>query len=134
MRHSKLILATLALASALTGCAGAIPKADPSEAWIGLHDGVPDAMIAKKVDGHSLQDGRYFDVKPGAHQLSVMLFDVHNANENDNCSGNLSYSGFNAGQHYSLTETRRGPQVGVQLTDAHGKALAAVTDMSCEPS
>ena len=134
MRHSKFTFAALALASALTGCAGTIPKADPSEAWIGLQDGVPDAMIAKKVDGHAVQDGRYFEVKPGAHELSVMLFDVHNANENDNCSGSVSYSGFNVGQHYTLAETRRGAQVGVQLSDAHGKALAAVTDMDCEPS
>lgn len=134
MRHCKLILAALVLASALTGCAGTLPKPDASEAWIGLRDDVPDAMIAEKIDGHALQDGRYFEVKPGAHQLSVMLFDVHSANEDSNCTASLRYSGFDKGAHYTLAETRRGPEVGVQLNDAHGKALASVTDMDCLPS
>lgn len=131
---TKLTLAAIALAATLAGCAGPMPKADPNEAWVGLQDDVADAMLAEKVDGRRVNDGRYFEVKPGDHKLSVLLFHVYTANEADNCTGSLDYSHFRAGQRYTLVESKRGPEVNVKLDDAQGKALAAVQDMSCMPS
>lgn len=134
MPKTKLALAALTLAATLAGCAGPMPKADPDEAWVGLRDDVADSMLAEKVDDHKVDDGRYFEVKPGDHTLSILLFHVYTANEEDNCTGNLDYSHFHAGQHYTLVESKRGPEVNVKLDDAKGKALAAVQDMSCMPS
>lgn len=97
-----LLIPALGLACLLSACAGPMPQPDPSEAWIGSQEEGSNDLMAERVDGRKVDDGRYFQVKPGAHRLDVTLFEesVGDANQQD-CNGHLSYSGFKAGEHTS---------------------------------
>lgn len=129
-----LLIPALGLACLLSACAGPMPQPDPSEALIGLQEEAPNDLMAERVDGRKVDDGRYFQVKPGAHRLDVTLFEenVGDANQQD-CSGHLSYSGFKAGEHYKLVESSLGTAVSARLYDAQGKQLASTHDFNCMP-
>ncbi|RBJ86150.1 hypothetical protein C3L29_003560 [Pseudomonas sp. MWU12-2534b] len=129
-----LLIPALGLACLLSACAGPMPQPDPSEAWIGLQEEGSNDLMAERVDGRKVDDGRYFQVKPGAHRLDVTLFEenVGDANQQD-CNGHLSYSGFKAGEHYKLVESSLGSEVSARLYDARGKQLASTQDFNCMP-
>lgn len=129
-----LLIPALGLACLLSACAGPMPQPDPSEAWIGLQEEGSNDLMAERVDGRKVDDGRYFQVKPGAHRLDVTLFEesVGDANQQD-CNGHLSYSGFKAGEHYKLVESSLGSEVSARLYDAQGKQLASTQDFNCMP-
>ncbi|MDP9530291.1 PA0061/PA0062 family lipoprotein [Pseudomonas protegens] len=129
-----LLIPALGLACLLSACAGPMPQPDPSEAWIGLQEEGSNDLMAERVDGRKVDDGRYFQVKPGAHRLDVTLFEenVGDANQQD-CNGHLSYSGFKAGEHYKLVESSLGNEVSARLYDAQGKQLASTQDFNCMP-
>ena len=129
-----LLIPALGLACLLSACAGPMPQPDPSEAWIGLQEEAPNDLMAERVDGKKVDDGRYFEVKPGAHRLDVTLFEesVGDSNQQD-CNGHISYSGFKAGEHYKLVESSLGTEVSVRLYDAKGKQVASTHGFACMP-
>ncbi|ROL80148.1 hypothetical protein BLX41_08950 [Pseudomonas protegens] len=129
-----LLIPALGLACLLSACAGPMPQPDPSEAWIGLQEEAPNDLMAERVDGNKVDDGRYFEVKPGAHRLDVTLFEesVGDSNQQD-CNGHISYSGFKAGEHYTLVESSLGTEVSVRLYDAKGKQVASTHGFACMP-
>jgi len=129
-----MLIPTLGLAVLLSACAGPLPKADPSEAWIGLQDEAPNDLLAEKVDGKSINDGRFFEVTPGAHKLDVMLVEISVGDGNqEDCSGQVSYQQFRAGEHYKLVESSLGQEVSARLVDSHGKEVAHTGDFQCMP-
>ena len=46
-----LLIPALGAVLLLSACAGPLPKADPSEAWIGLTEEAPNDLMAERVDG-----------------------------------------------------------------------------------
>lgn len=129
-----LLIPALGLTCLLSACAGPMPQPDPSQAWIGLQEEAPNDLMAERVDGQKIDDGRYFQVKPGAHRLDVTLFEesVGDSNQQD-CNGHVSYSGFKAGEHYKLVESSLGTEVSARLYDAKGKQVASTHDFACMP-
>ena len=69
MRHCLL----LALLMLLGACAGPLPAVDPQQAWIELSSVPGNVLMADRLDGRPVNDGRYFQVSPGAHELQVRL-------------------------------------------------------------
>lgn len=132
---SLLLLPVLGLVAALSGCAGPMPKADPNEAWIGLQEEPSGTLLAEDVDGKRLNDGRYFDVKPGAHTLDVDLIVEGTGNNDDqmNCEAGITFSQFKAGEHYTLVESSLGEEYRVRLEDAQGHQLGHTKDFTCMP-
>ncbi|QXI25946.1 hypothetical protein [Pseudomonas vanderleydeniana] len=129
-----MLLPTLGLAVLLSACAGPMPKADPNQAWIGLQEEAPNDLLAEKVDGKSIDDGRFFEVTPGAHKLDVMLVEIPVGDGNqEDCSGEVSYKQFKAGEHYKLVESSLGQEVSARLVDSHGKEVANTGDFQCMP-
>lgn len=133
-RRPLLLIPMLSLVALLSACAGPMPQPDPSEAWIGLQEEAPNDLLAERVDGQKIDDGRYFQVKPGAHRLDVTLFEesIGDANQQD-CDGHISYSAFKAGEHYTLVESSLGSEVSARLYDAKGKQVASTHDFACMP-
>ena len=87
-----LLIPTLSLALLLTACAGPMPKQDPGEAWIGLQEEGNSDLMAERVDGKNINDGRYFEVTPGAHKLDVTLYEGATGDENEvDCQGDVNY-------------------------------------------
>jgi hypothetical protein len=91
--------------------------------------------MAEDVDGKRLNDGRYFDVKPGAHKLDVNLI-VEGAGNNDdqmNCEAGIQFSQFKAGEHYKLVESSLGDEYSVKLEDSQGHQIGHSKDFTCMP-
>ncbi|EZI28076.1 hypothetical protein [Pseudomonas extremaustralis] len=129
-----LLIPALGAVLLLSACAGPIPKADPSEAWIGLKEEAPNDLMAERVDGKRVDDGRFFEVTPGNHRLDVTLFEEEPGDDNQrDCQGSVEYKHFKAGEHYTLMESSLGTTVRASLEDGHGKEVAATQDFSCMP-
>ena len=130
----RLLITSQSQVLLLSACAGPMPKQDPGEAWIGLKEEGNSDLMAERVDGKSINDGRYFEVTPGAHRLDVTLYEGATGDENQvDCQGKVNYSGFKAGEHYELIESSLGPEVSARLVDGHGKEVAHTADFTCMP-
>lgn len=126
-----LLIPMLGLVSLLSACA-AIPKADPSEAWIGLQEDPLSDLMAERVDGKRLNDGRYFEVTPGSHRLDMTLYvDGMGDDNQEECQAHIDFSQFKAGEHYKLVETSLGEEYRVNLEDSHGKQIGHSKDFTC---
>jgi len=129
-----LLIPSLSLVLLLSACAGPMPKQDPGEAWIGLKEEGNSDLMAERVDGKNINDGRYFEVTPGAHRLDVTLYEEEPGDDNQqDCQGRVEYKNFKAGEHYTLVESSLGTTVRASLKDGHGKEVAATQDFSCMP-
>ncbi|WDG53922.1 hypothetical protein [Pseudomonas chlororaphis] len=129
-----LLIPALSLVLLLSACAGPMPKADPNEAWISLEEEGSSDLLAERVDGKNVDDGRYFQVQPGAHRLDVTLFEEVGGDSNQvDCRGQVSYPSFKAGEHYKLVESTLGTEVRARLYDGEGKQVASVRDFECMP-
>ncbi|WP_085596366.1 MULTISPECIES: hypothetical protein [unclassified Pseudomonas] len=129
-----LLIPALSLVLALSACAGPMPKADPNDAWISLEEEAPSDLMAERVDGKNVDDGRYFQVRPGAHRLDVTVFEDSTGDSNQqDCNGHVSYSGFKAGEHYKLVESTLGTEVRARLYDGQGKQVASASGFRCMP-
>ncbi|MDI2594415.1 hypothetical protein POF45_23735 [Pseudomonas sp. 681] len=129
-----LLIPGLSVVCLLSACAGPMPQPDPGMAWIGLQEEAPNDMLAERVDGKRIDDGRFFEVAPGSHNLEVTLFEIPGGDSNQqDCEGKVSYNQFHAGEHYKLVETSLGREVSAKLEDSHGKELAQTGDFQCMP-
>ncbi|MFK3797028.1 MULTISPECIES: hypothetical protein [unclassified Pseudomonas] len=131
---SLLLVPMLGVVAVLSACAGPMPKADPAEAWIGLQEEPSGVLMAEDVDGHRLNDGRYFDVKPGAHKLDVDLIVEGSGDDGQmNCEAGIKFNQFKAGEHYKLVESSLGEEYSVKLEDSQGHQLGHSKDFTCMP-
>lgn len=131
---SLLLVPLLGLVAVLSACAGPMPKADPSEAWIGLQEEPSGVLMAEDLDGKRLNDGRYFDVKPGAHTLAVELIVEGNGDDGQmNCEASVHFDPFKAGAHYTLVESSLGEEYRVKLEDSSGHQIGHSKDFTCMP-
>ncbi len=131
---SLMLVPVLSLIALLSACAGPMPKADPSEAWIGLQEEPSGVLMAEDLDGKRLNNGRYFDVKPGAHKLDVDLIVERNGDDGQmNCEAGISFNQFKAGERYTLVESSLGEEYRVKLEDSHGHQIGRSKDFSCMP-
>lgn len=104
-------LALLFGASFLGACASPLPARDPAQAWVELYASAGTLLMADRLDGQRLNDGRYFQVPPGAHELQARFqFETSGGAGLDGvyeprqitCEIRLRYADFAAGQHYRL--------------------------------
>jgi hypothetical protein len=96
----------------LTACSSPLPSADPHQAWVDLITRTPGGklVMAERLDKQKLTDGRYFQVSPGSHELTVRFdFEVPgsgmsgmNSPQERLCYLTLNYDRFEAGQRYLL--------------------------------
>lgn len=93
----------------LAGCSSPLPAPDPGKAWVEPFAVAGELLMADKLDGKRWDDGRYFEVSPGAHELiSRFQFEVNGGGgymsepTQVTCEIRLRYDSFAAGQHYRL--------------------------------
>jgi hypothetical protein len=69
MRQLLLLLA----ASLVAGCQTPLPPVDPQMAWVDFSTPTPGGkvLMAERLDKQRLNDGRFFQVTPGSHELRV---------------------------------------------------------------
>lgn len=103
------LLALIASLSILAGCSSPLPKPDPNQAWVDLYATGSDLLMANRLDDKRLNDGRYFQVTPGAHELEARFqFEVHSGGNimsepmQRTCEIRIRYDNFEAGKRYRM--------------------------------
>ena len=131
------LLAALAL---LGACAGPLPKPDPQQAWVEFRVQPGELLMAERLDGKRLDDGRYFQVSPGAHRLEASYrFEVYTGlllgrePVRQLCYLRIDYAHFAAGQRYWLEASNWSFQTESWLSDAAGHRLADGEEWLCAP-
>lgn len=102
-------LAITACTLALSACASTVPEPDAKQAWVELYASAGYLLMANKVDRQRLNDGRYFQVTPGAHDLEARFqFDVPGGGGimaepvQITCELRYRYANFEAGKRYQM--------------------------------
>lgn len=127
----RTLLALMLLAS-LTACAGKLPEPDPRMAWVDIRHDPSDVLMANRLDGKRWNDGRYYQVLPGKHELELRYqFEVGGGGGFMNteptiltCYMELHYDDFQAGQRYRVEARNAANQPMAWLYDGQRNVLA----------
>ena len=134
----------LPIACLLCACACAstpLPAADPTKAWVDLETQTGKLVMAERLDNQRLNDGRYFQVTPGSHELMVRFdFEVFVGGmgmfsdpQERLCYITLNYDNFQPGQRYRLQARSLGFNAYARLYNAEGKVLSEERLVNCLP-
>lgn len=127
----------------LSACASTpIPPVDPHQAWIDFTTPTPGAklVMAQRLDGKNLNDGRFFQVPPGSHELMVRFdFEVNTGaglggldqTRDRTCFMTLQYDNFQAGQRYVLEGRSLAFTPNIRLYNAARQLLAEERSVNC---
>lgn len=129
------------LAIALPGCQTPIPAANPQMAWVDLSLPFPNdrVLLAERLDRERLDEGRFFQVAPGRHEL-VVRFDYEvNAGAGlgmmgttvRQCYLTLDYAHFQAGQRYVLEARSMALSPQARLYNAERQVVAQLSEFYC---
>ncbi|QJI43132.1 hypothetical protein HKK52_20020 [Pseudomonas sp. ADAK2] len=139
MRRFLLLLS----AGVIAGCVSPLPSVNPQMAWIDLATPTPGGklLMAERLDNQRLTDGRFFQVTPGSHELTVrfdfetfagglgMLSDP----QERLCYMTVPYDHFEAGQHYRLEGRSLSFTPSARLINAKGQIVATERQINCVP-
>jgi hypothetical protein len=117
-------------------------------AWVDLHmqmANVGNVLMADRLDGKRLDDGRYFQVTPGTHELQVryqfelggmvpggMMGSQYEPVE-INCYMTIEYDGFKAGERYRIEASSYMDQPRLELQNSQQQAVGTVRKRQCIP-
>ena len=128
-------LLALTLLASLAACASKLPDPDPRMAWIDIAPDPSDTLMAHRLDGRRWDDGRYFQVMPGRHELELRYqFEVGGGGAGGmgmnaeptriTCYLELRYDGFEAGKRYRVEARNAANQPMAWLYDPQRQVLA----------
>lgn len=136
MRYLGLLSSVLVLSA----CASPLPSPDPSQAWVELRSNAGTLLMADRLDGQRLNDGRYFQVPTGAHELQARFqFEVNSGGGQDGlseprqvtCEIRVRHDNFVAGQRYRLEARPMQMKAQAWLYDAQRNVLARGKVLRC---
>jgi hypothetical protein len=124
----------------LAGCASPLPAVDPNMAWVDMHTFTGRLVMSDKLDGETTPDGRYFQITPGRHELTVrydyeyrsggigiMSDDLRELT----CFVELNYDQFKAGERYRFEVRSIANSVDAMLYDSKRQLVAEEEDVRC---
>lgn len=132
-----------AVALLLSACASTpIPPVDPQQAWVDFATPTPGAklVMAQRLDGKNLNDGRYFQMPSGSHELMVRFdFEVPagagfgglGQTMYRTCFMTLEYKSFQAGQRYVLEGRSLAFTPNIRLYNTARQLLAEERSVNC---
>lgn len=136
-------LTTLLAASVLAGCQSRLPAADPDKAWVDFAMPTPGGkvLMAERLDKQRLRDGRFFQVTPGSHELTVRFdFEVFGGGQGMDtdpqerlCYMTVPYEHFEAGQRYRLEARSLAFTPSARLINRQGQIVANERQINCVP-
>lgn len=134
-------LLLLLVASLLAGCQTPLPPVDPQMAWVDFSTPTPGGklLMAERLDNQRLNDGRYFQVTPGSHELRVRFdFEVFGGGGalmtgpvERLCYLYIRYDHFEAGQRYLLEGRSLAFTPSVRLYNARREIVAEDRQYNC---
>ncbi len=119
-----------------------VPPRDPQQAWVDFTTPTPGAkmVMAQRLDGKNLDDGRFFQMPPGPHELMVRFdFEVpaggglggFGQTTYRTCFMTLAYDHFQAGQRYVLEGRSLAFTPNIRLYDSSRQLLAQERSVNC---
>src|SRR3990167_4427469 len=134
MRYPALIVGLLMLSA----CASPLPTRDPGLAWVDLYTTASDLLMAEELDGKRVNDGRYFQITPGTHELITRYhFEVPGGGNlmtepvQRTCEIRVRYDDFAAGQHYRIEARALAMSAQAWLYDDQRNVLARAKVLRC---
>jgi hypothetical protein len=134
MRYLALIVSALLLSA----CASPLPPRDPGMAWVDLYTTASDLLMAEELDGKRVNDGRYFQITPGAHELIARFqFEVQGGGSlmaepiQRTCEIRVRYDDFAAGQRYLIEARTLAMSAQAWLYDEQRNVLASAKVLRC---
>jgi hypothetical protein len=134
MRYLALLVSLLLLGA----CASPLPARDPGMAWVDLYTPASDLLMAEELDGKRLNDGRYFQATPGAHELIARFrFEVQGGGSlmaepiQRTCEIRVRYDDFAAGQRYRIEARTLAMSAQAWLYDEQRNVLARAKVLRC---
>ena len=135
MRYLVLIVSLLLLGA----CASPLPPRDPGMAWVDLYTTASDLLMAEELDGKRVNDGRYFQITPGAHELIARFqFEAHGGGMDmrsepiqRTCELRVRYDDFAAGQLYRIEARTLAMSAQGWLYDDQRNVLARARVLRC---
>lgn len=137
MRALLLLLASASLAA----CSNIpIPPVDPQKAWVDMFTTTGKLVMAESVDDQKLNDGRYFQITPGAHELEVRFdYEIYAGGGmisdpfDRTCYLTIRYDGFKAGERYRIEGRAIAMQASARLYDSNRQIVAQDREVHCIP-
>ena len=135
-------LLLLLLITVIPGCQTPLPAANPQMAWVDLSLPFPNArvLLAERLDKQRLDEGRFFQVSPGSHEL-VVRFDYETNGGGGmsmlggttvrQCYLTLDYAHFQGGQRYVLEARSMALTPEARLYNAAREIVAEVSEFYC---
>ena len=134
-------LLLLLVASLVAGCQTPLPPVDPQMAWVDFSTPTPGGkvLMAERLDKQRLNDGRFFQVTPGSHELRVRFdFEVFGGGGalmtgpvERLCYMYIRYDHFEAGQRYTLEGRSLAFTPSARLYNAKREIVAEDYDYNC---
>ena len=130
--------------TALSGCTTSpLPTVDPKMAWVDFAMPSPGGkvLMAERLDKQRLRDGRFFQVTPGSHELTVRFdFEVFGGGQGMDtdpqerlCYMTVPYEHFEAGQRYRLEARSLAFTPSARLINRQGQIVANERQINCVP-
>lgn len=139
MRRLMLLLTV----SAITGCSTPLPAVNPHMAWIDFSTPFPNdkVLMAERLDNQRVRDGRFFQVMPGSHELTVRFdfevpsggSDLFDGGTERLCYMIVKYDHFEAGQRYLLQARSMAFTPEARLYNAKREIVAEDSQTNCVP-
>lgn len=125
----------------LTACTAPVPQANPEMAWIDLYKRPSHTLSAQRLDGKRVNDGRYFEVAPGKHELQMryQYEDTRGGMSSGmgarlvTCMLRVRYDGFEAGKRYFVEARPLAAKAQGYLYDSERNLLARADVLRCGP-
>ena len=129
---------------ALSACAASpLPDVNPNMAWVDFAMPTPGGkvLMAERLDNQPQRDGRFFQVTPGSHELTVRFdFEVFGGGMGMNtdpqerlCYMTIPYEHFEAGQRYRLEARSLAFTPSARLYNAQRQLVAEERQINCVP-
>jgi adhesin HecA-like repeat protein len=136
-------LTLLLVGSVLAGCQSPLPAVDPQMAWVDFSMPTPGGkvLMAERLDNQRLRDGRFFQVTPGGHELTVRFdFEIFGGGQGMDtdpqerlCYMTVPYDHFEAGQRYRLEARSLAFTPSARLINRQGQIVAEERQINCVP-
>ncbi|BFT60526.1 hypothetical protein PMm318_A12850 [Pseudomonas moorei] len=120
-----------------------MPAVNPQMAWVDFSTPFPNdkLLMAERLDNVRSRDGRFFQVTPGRHELTVRFdFEVPgggsemlNGSTERLCYMIIKYDHFDAGQRYVLEARSMAFTPEARLFNAKREIVAEASQINCVP-
>lgn len=120
-----------------------MPAVNPQMAWVDFSTPFPNdkLLMAERLDNVRSRDGRFFQVTPGSHELTVRFdfevpgggSDLFDGGTERLCYMIIKYDHFEAGQRYLLEARSMAFTPEARLFNAKREIVAEARQINCIP-